>query len=254
MVGVCQASPVAAGMDRSSLLRLCISNAEPWIPQRTQSNRRDRVHVSGGIGHQSQGTESQGHAAVLTSHVGITAPFVLASLLALYIYPRLSDSNVPFINFVLFMGASMSITAFPVLARILGERNLLQSRLGTVAIACAAVDDVTGWCILAYIVLLIRASNSGNPIWITVGGLIGFALLMIYGMQRLLRRFETIYRERKSLSDNAMSMMLLLVLGAALCTEWLGIHLLFGAFLMGAIMPKEERFVRYILDRLRLSS
>jgi Kef-type K+ transport system membrane component KefB len=202
-----------------------------------------------GLGINPKELKSQGHAAVLTSHVSITAPFVLASFLAIYLYPRLSDNSVPFTSFALFMGAAMSITAFPVLARILTERNMLQSRLGTVAIACAAVDDVTGWCILAYIVLLIRSSNTGNPIWLTVGGLIAFALIMIYGVQRLLRRFESLYVERGLLSDSAMAGMLLLVLGSALCTEWLGIHLLFGSFLMGAIMPKEQKFVRYVLDR-----
>ena len=202
-----------------------------------------------GLGINPKELKSQGHAAVLTSHVSITAPFVLASFLAIYLYPRLSDDSVPFISFALFMGASMSITAFPVLARILSERNMLQSRLGTVSIACAAVDDVTGWCILAYIVLLIRSTSTGNPIWLTVGGLIGFALIMIYGAQRLLRRFETHYREHGALNDNALALMLVLMLASALCTEWLGIHLLFGAFLMGAIMPKEQNFVRYVLDR-----
>ena len=202
-----------------------------------------------GLGINPKELKSHGHAAVLTSHVSITAPFVLASFLAIYLYPRLSDDSVPFTSFALFMGAAMSITAFPVLARILTERNLLQSRLGTVAIACAAVDDVTGWCILAYIVLLIRSKNTGNPIWLTVGGLIAFALIMIYGVQRLLRRFESSYRHRGQLSDNAMALMILLALASALCTEWLGIHLLFGSFLMGAIMPKEQKFVRYVLDR-----
>jgi len=202
-----------------------------------------------GLGINPKELKSQGHAAVLTSHVSITAPFVLASFLAIYLYPRLSDSSVPFSSFALFMGASMSITAFPVLARILTERDMLQSRLGTVAIACAAVDDVTGWCILAYIVLLIRSAHTGNPIWLTVGGLIAFALIMIYGMQRLLRHFETVYHKRAALTDNAMALMLLLALVSALCTEWLGIHLLFGSFLMGAIMPKEQKFVRYVLDR-----
>src|SRR5215471_19323378 len=165
-----------------------------------------------GVGINPRELKSQGHAAVLTSHVSITAPFVLASFLAVYLYPRLSDDSVAFTNFALFMGAAMSITAFPVLARILTERNMLNSRLGTVAIACAAVDDVTGWCILAYIVLLIRSANSGHPIWLTVGGLIGFALIMIYGVQRLLRGFELSFRKRGQLSDNAMALMLLLVL------------------------------------------
>ena len=126
---------------------------------------------------------------------------------------------------------------------------MLQSRLGTVAIACAAVDDVTGWCILAYIVVLIRATNTSTPLWFTVGGILAFALVMIYGVQRLLRGFESVYRRRGGLSENLIALMLLLVLVSALCTEWLGIHLLFGAFLMGAIMPKERQFVRYVLDR-----
>src|SRR2546430_11621461 len=156
--------------------------------------------------------KEQGHAAVLTSHVSITAPFVLASFLSIYLYPKLSDDSVAFTSFALFMGAAMSITAFPVLARILSERDLLGSRLGTIAIACAAVDDVTGWCILAYIVLLIRSAHTSNPIWLTVGGLIGFALLMIYGVRRLLRRFETIYQQRGSLSENVLALMLLFVL------------------------------------------
>jgi Kef-type K+ transport system membrane component KefB len=143
----------------------------------------------------------------------------------------------------------MSVTAFPVLARILIERGWLQSRLGTVAIASAAVDDVTGWCILAYIVVLTRAAHSGTSIWLTVGGIVVFALGMIYGVRHLLRRFETAYRERGELSENLMALMLLLVLGSALCTEWLGLHLLFGAFMMGAIMPKEAKFIRYVLDR-----
>src|SRR5437588_4281345 len=139
-----------------------------------------------GLGINPKELKRQGHAAFLTSHVSITAPFVLAAFLSLYLYPRLSDDSVTFTNFALFMGAAMSITAFPVLARILAERNMLSSRLGTVAIACAAVDDVTGWCILAYIVLLIRSARSATSIWVTIGGIMAFGLIMIYGVRRLL--------------------------------------------------------------------
>ncbi|MGD1022143.1 MAG: cation:proton antiporter [Candidatus Sulfotelmatobacter sp.] len=202
-----------------------------------------------GLGINPKELKKHGHAAVLTSHVSITAPFVLAAFLALYLYPRLSDDSVTFTSFALFMGSAMSVTAFPVLARILIERGLLQSRLGTVAIASAAVDDVTGWCILAYIVVLTRAAHSGRSIWMTIGGIVVFALIMIYGVRHLLARLESAYRKRGELSENLMASMLLLVLGSALCTEWLGLHLLFGAFMMGAIMPKEQKFVRYVLDR-----
>jgi Kef-type K+ transport system membrane component KefB len=202
-----------------------------------------------GLGINPKELKSHGHAAVLTSHVSITAPFVLAAALALYLYPRLSDDSVSFTSFALFMGSAMSVTAFPVLARILIERGLLQSRLGTVAIASAAVDDVTGWCILAYIVVLTRASHSGTSIWVTIGGVLVFALAMIFGMSRLLVGMEVSYRKWGGLSENRLAIMLLLVFGAGLCTEWLGLHLLFGAFMMGAIMPKEPKFVQYLLDR-----
>lgn len=205
-----------------------------------------------GLGINPKELKSQSHTAVLTSHLSITLPFVLASFTAIYLYPRLSDNSVPFLSFALFLGAAMSITAFPVLARILTERNLLHSRLGTVAIACAAVDDVTGWCVLAYIVVVIRATGRQTSIWFTLGGIITFALVMIFGVRRLLVGFEERYRRNGRLSETAFALMVLLVLSSALCTERLGIHLLFGSFLMGAIMPKEHKFVRYVLDRFEV--
>ncbi len=192
----------------------------------------------------------EGHAAILASHVSITAPFLLAALLSLYLYPRLSDDGVAFISFALFMGAAMSITAFPVLARILAERKMLHSRLGTVAIACAAVDDVTGWIILAYIVVLVRSEHSSSSIWIVLAGISAFALVMIYIVPSLLERvFLNAYKRWGSLSENRMAFLMFLVLASALCTERLGIHLLFGAFLLGAIMPKEPQFIRHLRDR-----
>lgn len=193
--------------------------------------------------------QEHGHAAVLISHVSIVTPFCLGSLIALYMYPRLSDDSVTFTGFALFMGAAMSITAFPVLARILSERNLLRSRMGTLSIACAAVDDVTGWCILAYIVVQIRATHSASPVWVTVGGALVYALLMVFAVKPQLRRFETSFRKTGRLTDNAVALMMLLMLGSALITESLEIHLLFGAFLMGAIMPKSADFIDYIMQK-----
>jgi K+:H+ antiporter len=190
-----------------------------------------------------------GHAAVLISHVSIVTPFVLGSLVALYMYPRLSDDSVTFTGFALFMGAAMSITAFPVLARILTERNLLGTRMGTLSIACAAVDDVTGWCILAYIVVVIRATQGSRPAWVTVGGALVYAVVMVFGLKRLLLWFEKSYHRNGRLTDNAVAFMVLLVLASALATESLGIHLLFGAFLMGAIMPKDTDFVQHVLQK-----
>ncbi len=143
----------------------------------------------------------------------------------------------------------MSITAFPVLARILSERGLVRSRMGTLAIACAAVDDITGWCILAYIVVLVRVAHATRPAWITVAGSLAYVLVMVFGVRRFLPWFEQAFRKRGRLSDNVVAVVVVLVLASALATEWLGIHLLFGAFLMGAIMPKTPQFTRYLLHK-----
>jgi Kef-type K+ transport system membrane component KefB len=193
---------------------------------------------------------NMGHAAFLTSHVSISVPFLLGALLALYLYPLLSSNAVPFQEFALFMGAAMSVTAFPVLARILRERELHRTQLGAVSIACAAVDDVTAWCILAYILALVRSSHSALPLWWTVLGLVVFVLFMVLAVKKWLLVFERRFRIRGSLSDDMIGLILLILLGSATMTEWLGIHLLFGAFLFGAIMPKSEDFVARISEKI----
>jgi len=144
----------------------------------------------------------------------------------------------------------MSITAFPVLARILAERNLLRSRMGTLSIACAAVDDITGWCILAYIVVLVRSERASMPVWVTIGGALVYVLIMLFVAKRMLTRFEVSFRNHGRLTESAMSLLIVLALVSALATERLGIHLLFGAFLMGAIMPKNHEFVQSIVQKM----
>lgn len=190
-----------------------------------------------------------GSATLLMSHVSIVAPFVLASVLSLYLYPILSDPSVSFMSFALFMGAAMAITAFPVLARILTDRQLLRTRMGTIAIAAAAIDDATGWCILAYIVVLIRSSHSATSVWVTVAGLVGFMAAMILGMRPLLARLERSFFPQGSLSDHRLALIMLFVLLSALSTESLGLHLFFGAFVAGAVMPKDSRFVAYLNEK-----
>jgi Kef-type K+ transport system membrane component KefB len=190
-----------------------------------------------------------GKAAMLISHVSIVVPFVLASMLSLYLYPRLAEAGVSFMSFALFMGAAIAITAFPVLARILTDQQLLTTGMGTVAITCAAVDDVTGWSILAYIMVLIRASQSAKPIWMTLAGLAIFLAIMIWVFRRLFAKLERYYSQHGSLPDHLLALMIVFALGSALCTEALGLHLLFGAFVAGAIMPKDRRFVAYLLGK-----
>ncbi len=183
------------------------------------------------------------HGTILISHAGITVPFSLASILALYLYPRLSDDAVSFPAFALFLGAAMSITAFPVLARILDESRLTNSRMGNLAIACAAIDDVTGWFILAYIISLVR---SGQPVWTRILLLAVFCLAMIFAVRPLLRYLSGPFKRTGNLSENRVVAILILILLSAVLTEWMGVHLFFGAFLLGTIMPKEEKLTVFL--------
>jgi Kef-type K+ transport system membrane component KefB len=190
------------------------------------------------------------HTALVTSHASIVAPFFLGALLALFLYPRLSHDGVTFTGFALFMGAAMSVTAFPVLARILRERGLLKTRVGAVAIACAAVDDVTAWCILAGVVAVVRSGGGATSLWVTVGGSAAFVAVMVLGIRPVLARVEGTFHRRGKLTQDLLGVILLLGLASAWVTEYVGIHALFGAFLAGAIMPKGEHFVHALTEKL----
>src|SRR5688572_19536656 len=110
-----------------------------------------------GLSLQGERLKHRARAAVAISHASIVVPFLLGALLALNLYPQLSSRDVPFTSFALFMGVAMSITAFPVLARILTDRGMVRSDLGVIALACAATDDITAWCLLALVVAVSKA-------------------------------------------------------------------------------------------------
>ena len=194
--------------------------------------------------------KGRGHTAVVTSHASIMFPFLLGSILALYLYPRVSDDSVTFTGFALFLGIAMSITAFPVLARILQERGLMNHPVGAIALACAAVDDVTAWCILAGVIVIVRASHAAMPLWVTIGGAASFGLVMWFVARPLFRGLERVYQQRGKMTQNLLALILLLVFASAWLTETLGIHALFGAFVAGAVMPKGSEFVKALTERL----
>jgi len=192
----------------------------------------------------------RGHTAVVTSHASIVVPFVLGTLLCLYLYPRLSSASVGFTGFSLFMGAAMSVTAFPVLARILSERELMRTRVGTVTLACAAVADVTAWCILAVVVAIVGARAGGMPPWMTIAGAAGFVLLMVFVVRRALAPLERRFERDGRLTQDVLGAILLVALASAWATEALGVHALFGAFMAGAVMPKEKAFLHTLNEKL----
>jgi Kef-type K+ transport system membrane component KefB len=192
----------------------------------------------------------RGHAAVVTSHASIIVPFALGALLAVFLYPALSPPEVPLLHFILFTGLAMSITAFPVLARILAERNLLRTPVGTVAIACAAVDDVTAWCVLAAIVLLTHTAEQTTPFVITLFGSLAYIAVMLFVVRRGLAVLATYFRRRGGITQDMLAVILVLTLISAWITETLGIHALFGAFLIGVVMPKDGDFSRALAGKL----
>jgi len=189
--------------------------------------------------------------ALLISHVSIAAPAVLGMLLAFYLYPRLSNGQVRFIHFALFLAISMSITAFPVLARILTERRLIQTEVGSIAIACAAFGDVTAWLLLAIVVAMVRAGQlSGVSFWTPILGSIAYAGVAIFLVKPALAWLLR-WRQRQGASAREILLVCLLAaFGSALVTEGLGIHAVFGAFLIGALLPKEREFMQALTERL----
>jgi Kef-type K+ transport system membrane component KefB len=179
--------------------------------------------------------KSRAHATVAISHASILTPFLLGALLALWLYPNLGTENVSFHSFALFMGVAMSITAFPVLARILTDRRMENTELGVVALSCAAVDDVTAWCLLAFVVGATKA-EIGSAVETIV-----YAVAYIAIMFAVVRPLAVRYLGHDSEHPQRRMAVWVLValLFSALTAEWIGIHAIFGAFLLGAIIPHD---------------
>ncbi len=187
------------------------------------------------------------HSTVAISHASIVAPFLLGTGLALFLYPRLSTSDVPFTSFALFMGVAMSITAFPVLARILTDRGMHTSPLGVVALGCAATDDVTAWCLLAFVIGVAQAKVGGA--FIVLGCTLAYIGFMFLVARPVATRYFQKFSERE-ITPNLVALVLALLLASSLITEYIGIHAVFGAFLLGAIIPHDSAVARALTTRL----
>jgi Kef-type K+ transport system membrane component KefB/nucleotide-binding universal stress UspA family protein len=186
--------------------------------------------------------------AIWVSHASIVAPFTLGTLLALLLYPRVSDASVSFTAFALFLGAAMSITAFPVLARIITEKNLQRTPIGTLALTCAAVDDVTAWCLLALAIAVTRTNSMAGAIPTILESIVYIALMLTIG-RTFLEKLSTHYNRTGKLTQFVLALIYMGVVVSALITEWIGIHLIFGAFLLGVVMPKNEGLTRELAQK-----
>ena len=179
--------------------------------------------------------------AVVISHASIVIPFALGIGLAYFVYDRFAPVGVKFLSFSLFMGIAMSITAFPVLARIVQERGMHKTKLGAIAITCAAADDITAWCLLAVVIAIVKAGTFESSMYIILLAAL-YVVMMIFLVKPFLKRIGDLYGSKDSLSKPVVAIFFLLLIISSYATELIGIHALFGAFMMGAIMPDVPKF------------
>lgn len=185
------------------------------------------------VGH----VRSRGKVAALVSHVSVAVPMIGGVLLAFVMYGRFADRGIGFPAFALFIAVSMSITAFPVLARILRDRKIDRTPVGALALTCAAVDDITAWCLLALATALGRGT-SWTSVLTTVVLTAVFISVMMYGLRPLLARLAERHADRLDAGTALLLVLLSGILLASFTTDWIGIHPIFGAFLFGVVVPR----------------
>ncbi len=191
----------------------------------------------------------QAYNAVIISHAGIIIPFTLGMGLSFFIYNKYAPEGISFLPFSLFMGIAMSITAFPVLARILQERGLTRTKLGVSALTCAAADDLTAWCILAAVIALIK---SGSPIsaLYTIALASIYLFLMLKIVRPALERLENIYANKEKNRTSIIALFFILLIVSSYISSVIGINALFGAFIAGIIMPSGFSFRKIVIDKI----
>lgn len=187
--------------------------------------------------------------AVVVSNAGILIPFTLGIGLAYFIYESFAPDNVAFLSFGLFLGLAMSITAFPVLARIVQERGIHKTRLGTLVLTCAAADDITAWCLLAAIIAIAKAGSFMSSLYVILLAIL-YVLIMIKVVRPFLKRIGDLHVSRENLSKQVVAIFFLTLLISAYTTEIIGIHALFGAFMAGTIMPDNTKFRNIFIQKI----
>jgi Kef-type K+ transport system membrane component KefB len=193
--------------------------------------------------------KNKARTAVVISHASMIIPFSMGICLAYFMYATFAPPQISFLAFGLFMGIAMSITAFPVLARILHERGLTKTALGSLAITCAAAGDVTAWCILAAVIAIVQAGSV-----MSAGLTVLLSLLYVFVMLKLVRPWLTRLGGKddgsEGLTKTFVALSLITLFLSALATEVIGIHAMFGAFLAGVIMPTQADFRKSLASRL----
>ncbi len=189
------------------------------------------------------------HDAVVISHASIIIPFALGVGLSYFIYKEFAPDGIQFSSFALFIAIAMSITAFPVLARIVQERNLHKTKIGTVVITCAAADDITAWCILAAVIAVVKAGSFSGSIFVIIMAIV-YVFLMIRFVKPFLTRIAESQKGKGFINKALVAVFFLILIISSYATEVIGIHALFGAFMAGAIMPENVKFRNLFIEKI----
>ena len=187
--------------------------------------------------------------AIVISHASIVIPFALGIGLAYFVYFKFAPEGVAFMPFALFMGIALSITAFPVLARIVQERGIHKTKLGAIVITCAAADDITAWCILAAVIAIVKAGTFVSSLYI-IGMAIAYVLVMLFVVKPFLKKIGELYATKDSLNKPVVAIFFLILIISSYTTEIIGIHALFGAFMTGVIMPDITKFRNLFIEKV----
>lgn len=193
--------------------------------------------------------KNKANDAVVISHASIVIPFALGIGLSYFVYHQFAPAGVEFLSFSLFMGIAMSITAFPVLARIVQERGIHKTKLGTIVITCAAADDITAWCILAAVIAIVKAGSFVSSLYIIMLAA-GYVVMMLFLVKPFLKKVGDLYSSSENLSKPVVAIFLLTLIISSYMTEVIGIHALFGAFMTGAIMPDITKFRNVFIEKV----
>jgi Kef-type K+ transport system membrane component KefB len=187
--------------------------------------------------------------AIVISHASIVIPFALGIGLAYFVYFKFAPEGIAFLPFALFMGIAMSITAFPVLARIVQERGIHKTKLGAIVITCAAADDITAWCILAAVIAIVKAGTFVSSLYI-IGMAFAYVLVMLFVVKPFLKKIGELYSNKDSLNKPVVAIFFLILIISSYLTEIIGIHALFGAFMTGVIMPDITKFRNLFIEKV----
>lgn len=186
---------------------------------------------------------------ILISHTSTIFPFFLGMVTAYFLYNKYAYESTPFLSFALFVSIALSITAFPVLARIIQEKGLTKTHLGTISLASAANGDITAWCLLAVVVAIAQAGSMLSAIY-NIGFSFIYLLLMFTVIRPFLRMIGHIYHNKEVVDKGLVAFMFLLLIVSSYLTEILGLHALFGAFVAGVVMPDNIKFRKIMTEKV----